>query len=114
MISAGLLTPGHGRALVNIPDNIKLAKIIIEKNLSVRQAEFLVKNEPIFGLKKDKLSKVLNKDSNTESLENELSLQMGISVKINNKKNNSGEIKFSYKSLDQLNKIISVLKAYFR
>ena len=114
MISAGLLTAGHGRALVNIPDNIKLAKIIIEKNLSVRQAEFLVKKEPIFGLKKDKLSKVLNKDSNTESLENELSLQMGISVKINNKKNNSGEIKFSYKSLDQLNKIISVLKSYFR
>ena len=114
MISGGLLTAGHGRALVNIPDNIKLAKIIIEKNLSVRQAEFLVKKEPIFGLKKDKLSKDLNKDSNSRSLENELSLQMGISVKINNKKNNSGEIKFSYKNLEQLNKIISVLKAYFR
>jgi hypothetical protein len=39
---------------------------------------------------------------------------MGIKVDIKNKKNNSGEIKFSYKSLDQLNKIISVLKGYFR
>ena len=114
MISAGLLTAGHGRALVNIPNNIKLAKIIIEKSLSVRQAEFLVKKEPIFGSKKDKLSKNTNKDSNTRSLENELSLQMGISVEINNKKNNSGDIKFSYKNLDQLNKIISVLKGYFR
>ena len=57
MISAGLLTAGHGRALVNIPNGIKLAKIIIEKNLSVRQAEFLVKKEPIFGSKKDKLNK---------------------------------------------------------
>ena len=114
MISAGLLTAGHGRALVNIPNNIKLAKIIIEKNLSVRQAEFLVKKEPIFGSKKDKLNKDLNKDSNTRSLENELSLQMGISVDINNKKNNSGDIKFSYKNLDQLNKIISVLKRHFR
>ena len=114
MISAGLLTAGHGRALVNIPNGIKLAKIIIEKNLSVRQAEFLVKKEPIFGSKKDKLNKDLSKDSNTRSLENELSLQMGISVDIKNKKNNSGEIKFSYKNLDQLNKIISVLKGYFR
>ncbi len=114
MISAGLLTAGHGRALVNIPNGIKLAKIIIEKNLSVRQAEFLVKKEPIFGSKKDKLNKDLSKDSNTRSLENELSLQMGISVDINNKKNNSGDIKFSYKNLDQLNKIISVLKRHFR
>jgi hypothetical protein len=39
---------------------------------------------------------------------------MGIKVDIKNKKKNSGEIKFSYKSLDQLNRIISVLKAYFR
>ena len=114
MISAGLLTAGHGRALVNIPNGIKLAKIIIEKNLSVRQAEFLVKKERIFGSKKDKLNKDLSKDSNTRSLENELSLQMGISVDIKNKKNNTGEIKFSYKNLDQLNKIISVLKGYFR
>ena len=114
MISAGLLTAGHGRALVNIPDNIKLAKIIIEKNLSVRQAEFLVKKEPIFGSKKDKLSKDLNKDSNSRSLENELSLQMGVSVEINNKKNNSGDIKFSYKNLEQLNRIIDVLKRHFR
>jgi ParB family chromosome partitioning protein len=113
MISEGLLTAGHGRALVNIPNNIKLAKTIIEKNLSVRQAEFLVKKEPIFGSKKDKLSKDLNKESNTRSLENELSLQMGISVEINNKKNNSGDIKFSYKNSDQLNKIISVLKRHF-
>ena len=114
MVSEGLITAGHARALVNIPNNIRLAKIIVEKNLSVRQAEFLVKKEPIFGSKKNKLRKDLNKDSNTRSLENELSLQMGISVDINNRKNNSGEIKFSYKNLDQLNKIISVLKKNFR
>jgi len=112
MISDGLLTAGHARCLVNVPDNIKLAKIIVNKNLSVRQAEFLVKKEQIFsGSKKIKKN---NKDTNIKSLESDLGLLMGIKVDIKNKKNNTGEIKFSYKNLDQLNKIISVLKGYFR
>jgi ParB family chromosome partitioning protein len=112
MISDGLLTPGHARCLVNVPDNIKLAKIIVNKNLSVRQTEFLVKKEQVFSsLKKIKTN---NKDTNIKSLESDLGLSMGIKVDIKNKKNNSGEIKFSYKNLDQLNKIISVLKGYFR
>jgi len=112
MISDGLLTPGHGRCLVNVPDNIKLAKIIVNKNLSVRQAEFLVKKEQVFS--SSKKVKTNNKDTNIKSLESDLGLLMGIKVDIKNKKNNSGEIKFSYKNLDQLNKIISVLKGYFR
>jgi ParB family transcriptional regulator, chromosome partitioning protein len=112
MISDGLITPGHARCLVNVPDNIKLAKIIVNKNLSVRQAEFLVKKEQVFSsLKKIKTN---SKDTNIKSLESDLGLLMGIKVDIKNKKNNSGEIKFSYKNLDQLNKIISVLKGYFR
>jgi ParB family chromosome partitioning protein len=112
MVSDGLLTPGHARCLVNVPDNVKLAKIIVNKNLSVRQAEFLVKKDQVFsGLKKNR---TVNKDINIKSLESDLGLLMGIKVDIKNKKNNSGEIKFSYKNLDQLNKIISVLKGYFR
>jgi ParB family chromosome partitioning protein len=112
MISDGLLTAGHARCLVNVPDNIKFAKTIVNKNLSVRQAEFLVKKEQVFsGSKKTQGN---NKDTNIKSLESDLGLLMGIKVDIKNKRNNSGEIKFSYKSLDQLNKIISVLKGYFR
>jgi ParB family chromosome partitioning protein len=112
MISDGLLTAGHARCLVNVPDNVKFAKIIVNKNLSVRQAEFLVKKEQVFSGSK-KIPKY-NKDTNIKSLESDLGLLMGIKVDIKNKKNNSGEIKFSYKNLDQLNKIISVLKGYFR
>jgi ParB family chromosome partitioning protein len=112
MISDGLLTAGHARCLVNVPDNIRLAKTIVNKNLSVRQAEFLVKKEQVFpGSKRVQKN---NKDTNIKSLESDLGLLMGIKVDIKNKKNNSGEIKFSYKNLDQLNKIISVLKGYFR
>jgi ParB family chromosome partitioning protein len=112
MISDGLLTAGHARCLVNVPDNVKLAKIIVNKNLSVRQAEFLVKKEQVFS--SSKKVKTNNKDTNIKSLENDLGLLMGIKVDIKNNKNNSGDIKFSYKNLDQLNKIISVLKGYFR
>jgi ParB family chromosome partitioning protein len=112
MISDGLLTAGHARCLVNVPDNVKLAKIIVNKNFSVRQAESLVKKEQLFSGSK-KIQKN-NKDTNIKSLESDLGLVMGIKVDIKNKKNNSGEIKFSYKNLDQLNKIISVLKGYFR
>jgi ParB family chromosome partitioning protein len=112
MISDGLLTAGHARCLVNVPDNIRLAKTIVNKNLSVRQSEFLVKKEQVFsGSKKNQIN---NKDTNIKSLESDLELLIGIKVDIKNKKNNSGEIKFSYKNLDQLNKIISVLKGYFR
>ncbi len=112
MISDGLLTAGHARCLVNIPENIKLAKIIVNKNLSVRQAESLVRNDQVFS--SSKKTKTNGKDINIKSLESDLGLLMGIKVDIKNKKNNSGEIKFSYKNLDQLNKIISVLKGYFR
>ena len=112
MISDGLLTAGHARCLVNVPDNIKLAKMIVNKNLSVRQAEFLVKKEQVFSSSKKIKTNI--KDTNIKSLESDLELLMGIKVDIKNKKNNSGEIKFSYKNLDQLNKIISVLKGYFR
>ena len=112
MIADGLLTAGHARCLVNVPDNIKLAKIIVNKNLSVRQAEFLVKKEQVFSSSKKIKTNI--KDTNIKSLESDLGLLMGIKVDIKNKKNNSGEIKFSYKNLDQLNKIISVLKGYFR
>jgi len=112
MISDGLLTAGHARCLVNVPDNVNLAKIIVNKNLSVRQAEFLVKKTQVFSFSKK--IRTNNKDTNIKSLESDLELLMGIKVDIKNKKSNSGEIKFSYKNLDQLNKIISVLKGYFR
>ena len=112
MISDGLLTAGHARCLVNVIDNVKLAKIIVNKSLSVRQAEFLVKKDQVFSGSK-KIPKY-NKDTNIRSLESDLGLLMGIKVDIKNKKNNSGDIKFSYKNLDKLNKIISVLKGYFR
>ena len=85
-----------------------IANKIIEKKLSVRQAENFVK---IF--KKKKLKKTDTDDINIKELENSISNKIGLSVSIHNKKNNKGKISFEYKSLDQLNKIIEIIKSNY-
>ena len=74
----------------------------------MRQAENLVN---LF--KKPKKMKLISKDSNLKDLENALINKLGIRVSIKNKRNNSGSISFNYKDLDQLNKIIYVIKANY-
>ena len=99
------ISSGHAKILVGLENALFIANKIIEKNLSVRQAENFVK---IFK-KKIKPSKI-NKDLNVRDLELSLSSKIGLKVDISNKKNNKGKISFEYKDLDQLNKIIEVIK----
>ena len=99
------ISSGHAKILVGLENALSIANKIIEKNLSVRQTENFVK---IFK-KKQKPSK-LNKDLNVRDLELSISSKIGLKVNISNKKNNKGKISFEYKDLDQLNKIIEVIK----
>ena len=108
LIEIGKITQGHAKVLVGMENANLLAKKIVEKKLSVRQAENLVN---LF--KKPKKMKLISKDSNLKDLENALINKLGIRVSINNKRNNSGSISFNYKDLDQLNKIIYVIKANY-
>ena len=57
--------------------------------------------------------KLFSRDSNLKELENILINKLGIRVTIKNKKNNSGSISFNYKDLDQLNKLIYIIKANY-
>ena len=102
------LSQGHAKVLVGLENALFLAKKIIEKKLSVRQAESLVK---IFKNKKPR--KNLQKDPNLSQLELSISEKIGLNVLIKNKKNNSGSITLNYKDLDQLNKIIEVIKSHY-
>lgn len=106
MVTNGLLTPGHARSLIDVKNNIALAKIIIKKNLSVRQAEKLSKNKT----RLINVSGNIGVDANVVDLQNQLELKTGMKVKIDNKKNNAGRIIFEYKDLDQLNKLIANVK----
>jgi len=99
------LSAGHAKILVGLENPIFVANKIIEKKLSVRQAESLVK---IFKSKKNKIYKL--KDPNIKDMELSITDKIGINVSIKNKKNNKGFIIFQYNDLDQLNKIVEIIK----
>jgi len=105
LIETQKLTAGHAKILVGLENASFVASKIIEKKLSVRQAENLVK---IFKNKKVKASSA--KDTNIIALELSISNKIGLNVDIQNDKRNKGKISFEYKDLDQLNKIIDILK----
>jgi len=105
LIKNNKLSQGHAKILVGLENASFLAKKIIEKRLSVRQAENLVK---IF--KTTKIPKFKVKDPNLKNLELNLSDKIGLNVLIKNNKNNTGSITLEYKNIEQLNKLIEVIK----
>ena len=107
-IQKDLLSQGHAKVLVGLENSNLIAKKIIEKKLSVRQTEALVrlyKNPP--------KKKSTAKSANIKDLEESLKSKLGIRVLIKNKKNNKGIISFEYKDLDQLNRLIYIIKANY-
>ena len=108
LIETQKLTAGHAKILVGLDNAEFVANKIIEKNLSVRQSENFVK---IFKTKKHSLKP--SKDINLKVLENSIREKIGLNVLIKNKKNNSGSLLLEYKDLDQLNKIIEIIKSNY-
>ncbi len=105
MVEQNSLSAGHARSLVGLNNSAELAKKIVEKKLSVRQSEVLAKQ---FRDKKFKL--IHKKDANILDLQKALEEKTGLNVSIINKKNNSGKITFEYNDLNQLDKIIDIIK----
>ena len=105
LIELQKLTAGHAKILVGLENASFVANKIIEKKLSVRRAENFVK---IFKNKKQRSDKV--KDANIKDLELSVSDKVGLNVVIQNNKNNKGKVTFEYKDLDQLNKILDIIK----
>ena len=108
LIESQKLTAGHAKILVGLSNASFVANKIIEKKLSVRQAENFVR---LFKNKKQS-SKNL-KDTNIIALELSISNKIGLNVDIQNNKRNKGKISFEYKDLDQLNKIIDIIKSNY-
>ncbi len=108
LIEEDKLSQGHAKILVGLENAVFIAKKIIEKKLSVRQSETLVRS-----LKSKKKLKSILKDPNLKDLEDNLQDKTGIKVFIKNKRNNSGLLTFEYKDLDQLNRLIMVIKANY-
>ena len=104
-IEEGKISAGHAKILVGLNNAEFIANKIIEKKLSVRQAENFVK---IF--KKKKGSFIKSIDPNIQNLEKSISEKIGLSVSIKNNRRNKGTITFNYHDIDQLNKIIEIIK----
>ena len=102
------ISAGHAKILVGLDNASFIANKIIEKKLSVRQAENFVK---IF--KGKKIPSNILKDPNIKNLENEITNKIGLTVQIKNNKKNKGSITFSYTDTDQLNKIIDIVKSHY-
>ena len=102
------LSQGHAKVLVGLENSVQLAKKIIEKKLSVRQAENLVK---IY--KSPKKFKVIANDSNIKALEKSLQEKTGLQAKIYHKKNSKGILSFEYNNTDQLDRLVMVIKANY-
>ena len=105
LIESNKLSTGHAKILVGLDNASFVANKIIENKLSVRQAENFVQ---LFKKKRQK-SKI-TKDTNIIALELSVSNKIGLNVEIQNNKRNKGKISFEYKDLDQLNKIIDIIK----
>ena len=100
------ISAGHARSLIGLPNAVQIAKKIAEKKLSVRQSENLVR-----ALRNKKNLKVVpSKDSNILDLEKSLVDKTGINVEIKNNKNNSGRLSFEYRNLEQLDRLINIIK----
>ena len=102
------ISAGHAKILVGLENASFVANKIIEKKLSVRQAENFVQ---LFK-KKRQNSKII-KDTNIIALELSVSNKIGLNVEIQNSKRNKGKISFEYKDLDQLNKIIDIIQSNY-
>ena len=102
------ITAGHAKILVGLDNAQYIASKIIEKKLSVRQAENFVK---IF--KKRPRSTISTKDPNIKELEQSIIDKIGLNVAIKNNKRNKGTITISFHDNEQLNKIIDIIKSNY-
>ena len=106
LIETKEISAGHAKILVGLENATFVARKIIEKKLSVRQSENFVK---IFKKKKSFLAK--SSDPNIQNLERSITDRIGLNVSIKNNKKNKGTITFVYHDIEQLNKIIDIIKS---
>ncbi|WP_313524013.1 ParB/RepB/Spo0J family partition protein [Shinella sp.] len=111
MLASGTLSAGHARALIPTSDPIALAKAVVAKGMSVRDAERLAQNDikaqsdPNHGQTAPKDVK----DADTLALERTLSDVLGLDVTVNHK-GTGGQLRIAYKTLEQLEEICRLLE----
>ena len=111
-ISDNRISAGHGRAILAMKTEskmLKLWKMILEENLSVRAAEALVKGKTIKFSKKNK-KKIKSKKASVRKIEDELISIFGTKVQLNHKDNKGGSIVVDYFSNDDLERLLDLIR----
>jgi ParB family chromosome partitioning protein len=108
----GKIDMGHARALIGLEGSqqIMLCEEIIQKNLSVREVETLVKNLQNGYKTGASPSSPKKTNADVRQLEESLAEALGASVTIDAKKNGSGILKVHYRNLEQLDEILKKIK----
>ena len=109
MLQEEKLSVGHAKLLLTIDSSkqIFFAKLVIDKNLSVRDLENNIKNMSVKATQKDV---TIKQDPDVKIIEEELIKIFGTSVKINLNKKNSGTVKINFHSIDEFEGILEKLK----
>ena len=108
LIEEEQISQGHAKVLVGLENAFQIAKKIIDKKLSVRQAESLVRV-----YKSPKKFQIITNDSNIKALERSLQEKTGLKARIHHKKNKKGILSFEYNNTDQLDRLVMVIKANY-
>ncbi|MDO5640762.1 MAG: ParB/RepB/Spo0J family partition protein [Paracoccus sp. (in: a-proteobacteria)] len=103
------LTPGHARALITADNPVPLARKIIEKDLSVRAVEALMREK---STKPAKPRRSAEKDADTRALEGDLAAALKMRVQIRDSNDGSGQLIITYRDLDQLDRLCQMLAGY--
>jgi ParB family chromosome partitioning protein len=109
MLFDGSLSAGHARALIPTSDPVALARTIVSRGLSVRDAERIAQNDIKAQAAPETKSAVQEKDPDTLALERSLSDRLGLDVKVSHK-GEGGRLMIAYKSLEQLEEICRLLE----
>lgn len=112
LVDSGELSAGHARTLLTSDNADAIARQIVEKGLSVRDAEKLAqKNNTPAGKRVPRATpRPVEKDADTIALERDLEDRLGLTVSIDHQGNN-GQVVIRYGSLEQLDDLLSKLRA---
>ncbi len=113
LLAQGHISAGHARALCNADDPVAMAERIVARGLSVRAVEDLIKREEEGREQMQGFARVSRrpKDAGTRTLERRLADRMGVVVAIKPKGEGAGEVKLTYDSQEQLDRIVALLGA---
>lgn len=100
------ITPGHARAMLMVEDPVRMADIVVKRDLNVRQTEKLVKK---MANDSQPTRQITLKDPEVRELEQELSKKLGLELTVTNK-GEGGKIIITYHTLQELDSVLRRLE----